>query len=62
MGRHSFFKFLWLLVQIVDAESLRLRHVVLVVLHDGVFGKLDGVRGLVQKLLAMLIDLGHQSL
>ena len=59
---HPFFEFkVWLLVQILEAEALGLRHVILVVLHGEVFRKLDGVRVLM-KVLAMLIDPGHQSL
>ena len=59
---HSFFEFeVWLLVQILEAETLSLRHVILVVLYGQVFRKLDGVRVLV-KVLAMLIDSGHQPL
>ena len=59
---HPFFEFVvWLLVQILEAETLGLGHVILVVLHSQVFRKLDGVRVLM-KVLAMLIDSGHQLL
>ena len=59
---HSFFEFVvWLLVQILEAETLGLGHVILVVLYGQVFRKLDGVRVLM-KVLAMLIDSGHQLL